>query len=529
MNACQPAHTWNKLDLFFGLLQAVCLLSGLLQVFIDPAAENLSCVALVAVSSSLVFQYLWRSRAPVDYPMSSLALLGLCVTTQYAALVGQTLGWTSFIELLRWPSTTFSVLAAVQVLAVGAHWVYKNLADTNHLSDLLARHLLKPLGALSAPPVHTLWIMAAAGVYALATGGGTELGDVGGKAVQALNFMAYMPFLILIYHRQYGNAYCNMKIHGPLLLGHVGLLIVVAMALNARQFMAIGPVQTCLIFLVYLLQDPQPIARRTLVRLSALTVAVCIAIVLFGDLAVAMVLNRDKRETLNARELIEETLKTLVDQDKIAQFKRSEIDRAMFNRYDEIYLANPMVARFSETKFHDNNIYQATVINDPERRELWRATFEKTLAILPQPVLDAFDVKLNKNQLMYSFGDFYRYLNEGIYNTLGGFAVGSLWAHLIALFGADWFAVVTVLMFIPTFVVLDSFCRRRVAPDAAPVMMCSTWIVFSYALGGESLVYKIGLYFRDIPQKLMIYLVFYAAVKYGLMLFTRPSMDEAQA
>jgi len=51
------------------------------------------------------------------------------------------------------------------------------------------------------------------------------------------------------------------------------------------------------------------------------------------------------------------------------------------------------------------------------------------------------------------------------------------------------------------------------------VVMCSSWLLFSSALGGESLVWKIGFYLRDFPQKVILYLLAYAVVKYGCLLF----------
>ena len=514
--------TWNKSDLFFGLMQAIGLLCAFCQGLIDPSLDNLNCVALVVASSSLVIQYLWRSRSCIEHPLSSLAILGLCVTTQFAALVAQTLGWTSFTALLRWPQTTFMVLAVVQVLAIGTHWVHRHLAVTQAISDFMAHKVLTPLGALSIPPINTLWIMTAIGLLAMAKAGGTATGDVGGKAFEAFSFMAYMPMLILIYHRLHGQAYCDIKKQGPLLLGYVAILVLVGVARNGRQLMAIAPVQAGLIFLVYFLQDPTPITGRTIRRLASLSVAVAMAVVLFADLAVAMVINRDQVAILKPRELIEETLKTLADRPRLKQYRQTAQDGAEFNRYDEAYLDNPVIARFSETKFHDNNIQIATLTTESERNAIWQLTEDKVLAILPQPVLDALDVKVDKNQLMFTFADYNRYLNEGPDGTLGGYATGSVWGHVIALFGLAWAPLVVCLTLLPTYVILDGFSRRGHGFDIAPMAMCSTWVIFIYGLGGDSLVYNIGFYLRDFPQRLALYLLVFAGVRYALMLFQRP-------
>jgi hypothetical protein len=525
MSTLQPSsnasrYAWNKRDLFFGVLQALALICGLVQWRIGTSPENLACVAMVVASSTLVFQYLWRSGSTVQYPVSSLALLGSCITTEFAALVAQTLDGTEFVALLRWPETTFAVLSGLQVLLVGTHWVYRHMAVSQSISAYITEHVLAPVGAMAVPPVYMIWAMSGLGILAMLNGGGAATGDAGGKFFQAFNFMAYIPCLIPIYYRQFGRAYCDFKVHGMLLAVYAAVMVVTAIVMNARQFMAIGPVQVGFIFLLYYWRDPQPITGQTLKRLGVIAVLLGLAISFFADLSLAMVINRDKRSSVSRMELMQETVKTLLDPEQIQQFRQAELGAAGYKRYDETYLSNPLMARFSETKFHDNNIYFATVATDAERGETWQATLDKTVSILPQPVIDAFDLGIDKNYTTYSFGDFYRYLNEGLDNTLGGFAVGSLWAHLITLFGLMWFPVAVVVLTYPAFVFIDSFSRQGAGRlDVAPVVMCSSWLLFSSALGGESLVWKIGFYLRDFPQKVILYLLAYAAVKYGCLLF----------
>lgn len=518
-------YTWNKSDLFFGLMQGIALLCVICQICIEAHSDNLNCVALVVASSSLVIQYLWRSKAAIDYPNSSLALLGLCVTTQFAALVAQTLSWTPFIAMLRWPLFTFSVLAAVLVLAVFTHWVYRHLAFTNSLTASIANNVLAPIGAFTAPPAHTLWIMGGIGMVAMLSSG-VATGDVGGKAFQALSFLAYIPFMIFLYHRLYGNSYCNMKKQGPLLIAFTISLMMVAMARNARQVMVTGPVQICLILLIYFLQDPAPITKRTITRLLTAAAAIAIAIALFTDVAIAMVITRDKLQNLTPLERIKDSVEVWMDRPRLKRYQEAFFNSAEFLRYDEAYLANPVLSRFSETKFHDNNIYFSSTVNESEHKELVQLSKDKLLNILPQPVLDALDIDLQKNSYSFTFGDFNRYLREGPNDTLGGFVTSSIWGHIIALFGLEWAAPVVVILLMFSYVMLDSYSRRGRGFDVAPMAMCSTWAVFINGLSGDSLIYNIGFYVRDFPQRLMLYLIVYAGVKYGLMLFKQQDGHE---
>ncbi|MBI5924580.1 MAG: hypothetical protein HY836_03200 [Aquabacterium sp.] len=513
---------WTRKDLCFALLQLGALCAFVIQLLISADPVNLECVGWVVISSSLVFQYLWRSNSPEQYPVSALALLGLCVTTVYAALLAQSVDGAPLIELLRWPQTTFRVLAAVLFLSVLGHWIYRHLAAPQAGAQRITRLVHRPLKIVAIPSVHMIWLMSGVGAYALATGGGVATGDVGGKAFQALNFLAYMPFLIPIYHRQYGARYCTMKTQGPLIAGYVALLCVIGMALNARQLMVIGPVQALLMYLVYAWRDERPVTRSTVKWLLVSAVSLMIAIAMFAQLATAMVLVRDKRDTLKPWELIKETVTTLTDSARMAQYRQDALLDARYKVFDETYLSNPVMARFSETKFHDNTIYFGTRLTDRDRSELWDATIDKSLAILPQNLLDALEIRVEKDDYAFSFGDYYRYLNEGLDNTLGGFSVGSVWAHLLGLFGIEWFPVVVLLLVIPSSMYLDSFVtREQGVVNIAPVIMCSAWSLFSYALGSESLAWKIGFYLRDIPQKMLLYTVMYLIIMWGTQLFGR--------
>ncbi len=511
-------YTWTRRDLFFGALQALVLLCAVLQWRIGPDTDNMTCVALVLIASTALFQYLWHSDAMLETPVSSLALMGMGVTTQLASLLAQTAEWVRFVELLRWPVTTFSVLCCVQLLAISVHWVHRRLAATQRFTQAVARHVLTPMGVMDAPPIHVVWLMAGLGLYALAVSG-VATGDSGGKALEGFSFLAYIPFLIPIYHKQMGPAFCDIKKHGPLLLLYVLAMVLVSVAKNGRQLMAIGPVQAGLIYMLYAMQDPTPITRRTIRRLAALVAALAVVITVFSDVAVAMVLNRDKARQISPVEMIEETVRTFMDKPRIAQYKDAQRDDAVYGRYNEAYLSSPVLARFSETKFHDNNIYQATVLTDAEREELRKTSFDKLFTILPQPVLDAMGIDIDKDELAYSMGDYFRYLYEGPDNTLGGYATGSMWAHLIGLFGLPWLAPLATVIFVLVFLALDSFSRKGRGFDVAPVLICSAWATFLYALAGESAVGKVAYLLRDLPQKVLMYALLYWCIRQGLALF----------
>lgn len=492
----------TRFQLFARAMQWTCLACGALQLVIDASHDNLWSALLIVGPTLLIYQYLDRSRATVDYPVSSLAIIGFNVTSSLASLVAQTTSWVPVSHLLRGPIATFSVLAAVSVIAVGVHWVYRHLAATVSLRDGLAMHVFRPLGVLDAPPVATLWAMAVLGSMSTLQGG-AAFGDAGGKLFQALGFLQWLPFAIPLYHQKYGDRYCNMKKQIPLLIAFTAALMAIGLLRNARQLMLIGPVQAALVYLIWAMQDPSAIGKRTLVKAGAALGVILIGVTLFTDVAVAMALARDKRETLTPWQMAKETYQLLGEREKLADYRLKGELAARLQTYDEAYLGNPILARFSETKFQDNMLYFALNFNERQRSDVLNANVERLLMTLPQPVLDLLKIKLDKQRNAYSMGDFYRYQNEGA-PALGGFATGSMWADVIVI-GEDFAPFLVAVLFLVLFLCFDSLSLRGEIFVVSPIVLGGTWGILLYGLGSESLAAKLAFLLRDMPQKVLIY------------------------
>ncbi|MDE2401330.1 MAG: hypothetical protein KGL90_06665 [Burkholderiales bacterium] len=492
----------TRFQLFARAVQWTSVICGLLQLLIDPSNDNVLSVVFIVGSTLLIYQYLDRSRSTVDYPVSSLAIIGFNVTSSLASLVAQTVSWSAVSQLLRGPVLTFSVLAGVSLIAVGVHWVYRHLAATAGLRDGLARHVFKPLGVLDTPPVSTLWAMALLGSLSTLQGG-AAFGDAGGKLFQALSFLQWLPFAIPLYYKKYGDRYCDIKKQIPLLIAFTIALMGIGVLRNARQLMLIGPVQAALIYFLWAMQDPSPVRKHTVMKAGAALGAVLIGITLFTDVAVAMAVARDKRDTLTPWQMVKETFQLLGERDKLTAYRQNGELASRLKVYDEAYLSNPILARFSETKFHDNMLYFAFNFNASQRAEILDVNVDKLLMTLPQPVLDSLDIKLDKLKNAYSMGDFYRYQNEGS-ETLGGFATGSMWADVIVI-GEDFAPFLIAILFFVLFVCFDSLSLRGEIFSISPIVLGGTWGILLYGLGSESLAGKLAFLLRDMPQKVIIY------------------------
>jgi hypothetical protein len=500
----------TRLDFVCSVLHLCTLLCLMCQAAIDPSYENFLPALMSCASIAVLVQYLWSSRPFDDTPVSSLALLGFAVTSQGAALLSQTFQWQPYTQMLRAPMTTFAALSLVLLMAVGTHYAYRRFQPLHAWRDLVSRNVLSGAGLYDVPRPAFIWAVSVIGLLS-AFKGSAATGDVGGKALQALEFLAWMPYLLLVYHRRYGASYCNIKVQLPAVVVYALLLVVVGMSRNSRQLMLMGPVIALLIYLTVVIRERSPMPGRSMVKVMAGLVLSGFVVALMADLATAMVIAREKREGATPREMIEETYHALLDRNRMQAFRDASHLAAITDRYDEHYLSNPLLARLSETKFHDNMFYLGLQFTERERQEVIDETLVRMVTLLPQPAIDFLGLKIRKDKYAYSIGDVY--ISEGLGLDVGSFVTGSIWADALVMFGAFApLAAVVVLWF--SFWIFDCLSRLDAGHFISPVGLCMAWTVFLYGLGSESFVSKLAMLLRDLPQRVVLYLLLYGAVRF---------------
>lgn len=505
--------------LVLGSFQVLAVLCGLAQLWISPGADNMVAVAWVVASSSLMFQYLWHSDAMTDNPLSSLALLGFCASSQFVALLAQTADKAPYVQHLRAPELTFMVLAVVHVVAIVAHHVFRHFTPLSGASSFLARNIYQPLNVHRIPRPITLWLLSVLGIAAFTVGGG-GMGDVGGKFVAAFTFLVWAPFLIPLYHDMLGDRYANMTRQLPLLIGFALMIVFIALVKNFRAMMFVGPLQLTFIFIIYRSRHRQLVSLKFIQRVVLLGLLMALAAPVLSDLMVAMQMARADRDKASPTEMLKNTWEILLDKPRMELYKRSGMATTELELYDERYLSNPMLNRFSETKFHDNMLFVGQSFTDEDRNALVRNQLDKAIAIAPQNLLDALDVKLDKNDYSYSNGDFY--LNQLFGIRLGGYATGSIWADLYVLTGW-WFPLATFVLLTLVYILMDAFTQFGPGLFMSPAALCSTWHFYLYGIGGESVVAKLNQVTRGSLQLMVLYALCVFAAWLLLSMFKVPA------
>lgn len=508
-----PGLTYRRLVL--GSLQALAFVCVIVQLMIAPAMDNVMCVALVAITSSLMFQYLWHSDAMTDQPLSSLALLGFTASSQFVALISQSLDLVPFTQYLRTPELTFSVLAVAHVSAITAHFAYRNFLPLKNASGFIAEKLYGPLNIHRIPSPTMVWLIGAVGMLGV-LGGGAKMGDVGGKFLDGVSFLVWMPFMLALYRDWLGDDYCKMKVHVPFILAWAVCIVIFGLAKSHRAMMFVGPVQMAIVFIVYKCRNHQPVSRKFLKRLLIGGTALAVVMPQFSDLMIAMEITRGQVRSVSAVEQLEDTAEVFMDKHRIQNFRELSLNMIQVEPYDEIYLDNSLMRRFTETKFHDNMLFLGRNFSDAAKDGLLAHQGLRVIALLPQNLLDALSIKLDKTSLGYSNGDYYANQTYGL--SLGSFLVGSIWADLYVLTG-PWLPIVIILILWPIFMVQDALSRFSRGQFISPIALCTVYMIYIGGVGSESIFGKFNQLTRGLVQQVLLYALIAAVTAFLLRLF----------
>lgn len=496
----------------------ITIAAFLAQFIIDFNSENLAATCIVFSSSLLIIGYMAWSKGLKDNPLSTFAIFGFCATTQLGALVAQSAAWTPLVKDLRQPLTTFSILAFAQLIALGTHATYRLFSQNNSENQSIARSLLSTLNIYKIPPARVLWVLGGIGFSAFILGYGGE--GTFSKVNQGLMFLAWAPFLIPMYVIQQGPTYCDRKINNVFLVFYISLIIVLGLAVNARGIMLSGFITIALYVLLTALRSESKVSQKLVIKLIIGAIALGALSIPLTELATAMIIARKARGTVSAVKMIEDTIYYVQQPGVLKARRESDKASAQNSAYDESYIANPLLARFIETKFHDNALYFVSTFDEKQRDDLAGKSLDLVIAIIPSPILDILKIDVKKDELQFSIGDYIAYLSIGA--RLGSYKTGSMIAHSYSLFGVLFIFIYPWICLI-MFKIMDllSFREKDGTVFISALGMLGIWKFFQYGLTAESLQHMLSNIFRYFPQNIITYAFLYFLATKFTQLFLR--------
>lgn len=511
----------------------VLVISIFYQLFFFSELTNI--IAMMAVVFAwLVATRIWlQPKMLKTYLLSSFMLIGFASTQFYFPLLFTTIENKPLIYNLELPEEVFLHSTMCLLVLVAAHALYRFLMKATPDRSI---SILGKIGFFDPPTHLQVWFMGILGMassfyvhFANPEVGQGATGDPAGKILQALGPFMYAPFFIPL-SKLYGN---KAKPHRGFLLMialYALLMFGISMAQNQRGTFMFGLLTPAFAYVIGLLLG---VFKTRILSVRNVVVAGLLIWVLTGpftDLGTAMLLVRDQRKDIPPSELIALTLAALDDEEAIENKRKDDISEPVDFDWDERYLDNLFTARFANIKFNDASLitYSKVGMYDPDMQDF---SVDQLLASLPEPVLQMFNLDVDKETLhALSFGD-YLYVLSGGYGTPTGWRVGHLAGIGMATFGW-WYLLFLGLVMLPIFYLIDKFFRptnssesdEPVAPeDKFRFSLCGVLAltgIFQFLLF-ESVVNGVTYLMRGWIQMVLLYFLIFHISRIISLVFTR--------
>ncbi|MDQ0133627.1 hypothetical protein J2T08_001528 [Neorhizobium galegae] len=482
------------------------------QLAISPDTANMFCAVSAGLIGILVFSYCTKPRRIERCPISTLMVLGFQVHSSLAALIVQTFAWKPLTFNLEAPATTFSVLALLQVWAVALHWFYTQSRAMQAITATIRQKISTPLGFYLAPTNRQLWWMGLLGSFAswythADRWGEDNFGDIAFKLLAGLSHFSVAPFLIPVAGYLIDPPDRKRSVNWLALTAYCALALYIALARNSRGVFAVAVLIVLICLFVATVIGRFILTRRRMIWLAVAVLLSPIPAGILSDLATAMVIARDERSDIPSQDLVLSTIATYFDEE--ALLSRREMERILTGgSYNEIYIDNPLLARFVSTKYIDRNVALGLALSQTGEGLARENAINQLLLLLPTPVLNLFAPELDKSSNAFSSGDYYNFLVTG--DELGGYRTGSSIADGFVVLGAFYVVVFAIFAF-ANFTIGDALTIRMQGGHVLFSALACICIVrfFMDGLMDESVAVQAGNLVRALPQIVLLYVLMF--------------------
>lgn len=493
---------------------------SILQLSFFWSWANAFATGIIILAWKVTTRFFLRRSVLNIYPLSAFLVIGFTATQFYFPLVFTLLEGKPVIFNMDLPFEVFIHSFLGLAVLLFAHLIYRSFSP---YTQRRTGSVLLKAGFFTPPTQRQLWLMGFTGlaamyfVYFYSPSEGREVSGAGDKFIQGLIVFSYAPFFIP-FGRLYGSKKVNLKVVIPMLILFTILLFLVSLGRNSRGAFMLGFTAVGFAYGLGLLLGMFKTRFFTMRNIVIAVLGVWFFTGPLSDLATAMVLVRGLRNDTDRSELIRLTLEAYQDKEAIRTYKLAGLTEE--REWDEEYMDNIFLARFSNLKYVDASLAEASRIRELDA-DMFRFTTDRIWATLPEPALSFFGVDVDKSAVnACSFGDFLHYKAGAGPAALGGFRTGHFAGTGIAAFGW-WYLIILGLGIIPVYFLYDRLFIRRKIRQTNPVQTATMKPQFSFCallsltaifmfLPAESVIEPLIFIIRGCFQMFLLYfLVFH--------------------
>ncbi|KAA8732064.1 hypothetical protein F4V57_10585 [Acinetobacter qingfengensis] len=481
---------------------------AIVQFFIDFTYQNVLSTLITWFLSILGILYIKQTLCK-GYFLSLLIVASVILSTQLGPLIFQTLYLTPVSFNLQMSYMVFLYTGVMLCSLILGHFIYVNSKPFKRLQLSINDIFKNKLILFQDVSGGFVLLLTSLSFFAIYFGGvnDVEIGDVGGKFLAIFSFFTMLP-LVYFYQGIENNKRSQSYYFYVIGLYFIALVILGIMK-NSRGTFANFALFFIFILFYLIYCNRIKITKQRLVIGLALIIPMVALFNFLGLVSGAILQARSLRSDINGFGLVIETFNILLNMHS-GEISKSDIGvnaNVNFSSYNEFYLNNDFLARLVTIKFDDNMLFYSKDISFDKYFEINQFFYDKTVSLLPQPLINIFTNDFNKSNYIYSYGDWiYSLAGQG---GIGGFKLGSVAVSGLNLSGL--FFYVILIIFSPfLFSLIDALSFRvlykknnyRVVLSVMSILLLQPIFML---FNGDSLMGIIDFLLRGLWQAIFAY------------------------
>lgn len=469
-------------------LVLIVTMATVLQLAINYSLTNLEMSVMLLAGLWIGAQYTFKSKFFTAYPISTLMILGYVVYHFVIPPIGQLSELQSITHILKRPIWVEVYDLTGLIFIILGHVLYRRFSVLGSLREILSTKFYKPLGFFSMPASAEYWLLGAVGIVATIFNTNYKIHTSGGTVSAIFNVLiplTYIPYLVVNPALANPDSGSRRKTRWLPLVLYTLVVFAVSLVRNSRGFMLTGLVSLILAYIYRILNGDLPVPKISLKSVLVIILALIFVTGPVTNLAASMVIARKDRSEVSKLALIKETWSIYRSGVAVKAYDIATSQGYQSGEYNEAYYNNIFLNRLGNLKFDDLSMQAATGARLLGDIGYFRdVEYKKCLALLPEPIIKALHLDVNKNYITSGSSEDFLY-EEATGYPVGGFKLGSLTVLLHATFGLIWPLILAVAAAF-AFSLADSLCFiRKSVRDASArdVVILSPFLVvifFSY-------------------------------------------------
>lgn len=495
----------------------IAIVSFLIQITFFRNTDNLICSFNTLVIWYFATNYLLNPKRVINYPISIFLILSFTLTQFYFPLIFTTLEFKSLINNLKYPLDVFLHSDIAFFILITTHMLYRSWLSSFKTK---VQSKIKIFQIYTIPNQSEIWIMGYLGLIASFFGRfNVGNGGILQKILEGSMLLAYIPYLIPFSTLFASKEKVNNRYYIKIIIYSI-FIVLISIGANTRGGVILGLIAIALVYGLGIILGV--FNYRVLSKKNILIIAVATYLFIgpLADLGTAMLIVRAQRKEISKEELVSQTFSYFINKAEINKHNISIRTKLGVGEWDENYLDNIFLSRFCNLKFNDLSLEQAHLIGN-SNHSYYEFSIGKMLGTLPEPVLNFFQIDINKSNLnKNSFGDILYNLGGADQGQLEGMRGGHFAGTGLVAFGW-WYLLILGLTMMPTYLLYDVFVvtewtkvngNKQLNSYISICILVNILGVFQF-LPSESVVTNVSFLVRGWIQMLFIYSLFFFIAK----------------